>query len=230
MFKDIFQKIKLPLFIILFFVVLILLWNLFGLPSKAELTEIARGYFDKYGLVTVLVASIIEGTLLLGWYAPGGLVIFLGVILSGDPKQALLSVLCTIAGFMIAWTLNFFTGKFGWYKLLLKLGVKSSLEKAQEQFNKNGWKTIYLSYWEPNLASLISTSAGIAQAPIRKFLIISLIATIFWCAFWGIVAYTLGAEILKYLGLIFLVAMIGWIVYLLLKTKKQENLDKISDL
>jgi membrane protein DedA with SNARE-associated domain len=230
MLKDIFQKIKLPLFIIIFFVTLILLWNLFNLPSEEQLTEMARGYFDKYGLITVFIASVIEGTLLAGWYAPGGLVIFLGVILSGDPKQAFLSVLCTIAGFMIAWTLNFFTGKFGWYKLLLKLGVKSSLEKAQEQFTKNGFKTIYLSYWEPNLASLISTSAGIAQVPIRKFLTVSLIATVFWCAFWGTSAYIFGTEILKYLGGIFFVAIIGWVIFITIKHIKQAKSTQSGDL
>ena len=222
MFKDIFQKIKLPLFIILFFVILILLWKLLGLPPKEQLTEIARMYFDEYGLITVFIASVVEGTLLAGWYAPGGLIIFLGVILSGDPKQAILSVLLTIAGFMLAWTLNFFTGKYGWYKLLLKLGVRSSLENAQIQFSKYGFKTIYLSYWEPNLASLVSTSAGIARVSIKRFLIVSFIATVFWCAFWGIVAYSFGSEILKYLGVIFLGVMFVWIVFIIVKYKKQS--------
>ena len=222
MFKDIFQKIKLPLFIILFFVILILLWKLLGLPPKEQLTEIARMYFDEYGLITVFIASVVEGTLLAGWYAPGGLIIFLGVILSGDPKQAILSVLLTIAGFMLAWTLNFFTGKYGWYKLLLKLGVRSSLENAQIQFSKYGFKTIYLSYWEPNLASLVSTSAGIARVSIKRFLIVSFIATVFWCAFWGIVAYSFGSEILKYLGGIFFGVMFVWIVFIIVKYKKQS--------
>jgi len=222
MFNDIFQKIKLPLFLIFFFLLLILLWKLFKLPPEEELIEIARGYFERFGLLTVLVASIIEGALLAGWYVPGGLVIFLGVILSHDPKQAVLSVLLTIVGFLIAYVFNYFVGKYGWYKVLLKLGVKSSLEKAQKDFNKHGFKTIYLSYWEPNLASLISTAAGIAQAPFRKFFFTSVMATFLWAIFWGTIAYIFGEQILQYLGGIFFGVIIIWIIFIIVKHIKQS--------
>ncbi len=79
-----------------------------------------------------------------------------------------------------------------------------------------------MSYWEPNLASLVSTSAGIARVPIKKFLIVSFIATVFWCTFWGIVAYSFGSEILKYLGGIFFGVMFVWIVFIIVKYKKQS--------
>lgn len=219
--KEFFNKIKLPLFLIIFFVVLLLLWKLFKLPPEEELIEMARGYFDKYGLITVFIASIIEGTLLAGWYAPGGLVIFMGVILSPNPERAILSVLVTVIGALIACNINYFVGKHGWYKVLLKLGVKSSLEKAEEKFNKHGLKTIYASYWEPNLASLVSTAAGIAQAPYKKFLLTSILATLLWCAFWGTAAYIFGQQILNYLGGIFFGVMIAWILYIVIKHKKE---------
>jgi HAD superfamily phosphoserine phosphatase-like hydrolase len=202
--------------------VLSLLWQLLGLPPQEQLIEMARGYFDKYGLVTIFFASIIEGALLAGWYVPGGLVIFLGVILSHTPEQAMLSVLATIIGFLIAYKINFFVGKYGWYKVLLKLGVKSSLEKAERDFNKHGWKTIYFSYWEPNLASLVSTAAGIARASFQKFYFHSIIATVFWAVFWGSMAYAFGEQILEYLGFVFFGVMIIWIIYLV--TRKKENI------
>jgi len=230
MFKKIFNQIKLPLYIIIFFTGIILLWELFNLPSEEQLIEISRGYFERYGLITVLFAAIIEGALLAGWYAPGGLVIFMGVILSQSPKQALLSIVLTIIGFMIAYTFNFFTGKYGWYKVLLKFGVKNSLEKAQVQFAKYGFKTIYVSYWEPNLASLVSTAAGIAQAPLRKFLFISLIATIFWAFFWGTLAYTFGSQILEYLGVIFFGVLIIWIIFIIIKHINQGKLEQKTNL
>ncbi len=131
MLKEIFNKIKLPLFIIVFFILLSFIWKLFGLPPEEELIEMARGYFEEYGLITVFAAAIIEGELLAGWYVPGGLVIFLGVILSHSQEQAILSVSFTIVGFLIAYIFNFFVGKYGWYKILLKLGVQNSLEKAK---------------------------------------------------------------------------------------------------
>lgn len=224
--KEFFNKIKLPLFIIGFFLVLILLWKIFKLPPEEELIEMTRGYFEHYGLITVFLAAIIEGALLAGWYVPGGLVIFLGVILSHSPKQAVFSVLLTIAGFLVAYIFNFFVGKYGWYKILLKFGVRNSLEKAQEKFSRYGFKTIYISYWEPNLASLVSTAAGIAQASLKKFLLTSIIATVLWCTFWGTTTFIFGKQILNYLGGIFFGVMIIWIIYIIIKHKNENKINK----
>lgn len=198
------------------------MWKLFKLPKDEELIVIARQYFEQFGLITVLIASIIEGALLAGWYVPGGLVIFLGVILSNSHTQAILSVIATIVGFLIAYTFNYFCGKYGWYKVLLKLGIKSSLEKSEKEFAKHGFKTIYMSYWEPNLASLTSTAAGIAQAPFKRFFIVSLIATVLWAAFWGTAAYIFGEQILEYLGIVFFGVMIVWIIFIIVRHKKQS--------
>lgn len=220
MLKKIFDKIKLPLFIILFFVALSFLWQFLGLPPEEKLIEMAKVYFAKYGVLTVLVAAIFEGALLAGWYIPGGIVIFLGVIFSIDLSQVILSVSATIIGFLIAYIINFYTGKYGWYKVLLKFGVKKSLDKAEKEFGAHGFKTIYLSYWEPNLASLISTAAGIAQASFKKFFLNSVLATTLWAIFWGTVAYIYGQKILEYLGYIFFAVMIGWIIYIIIKNRR----------
>ncbi len=211
------QKLKTPILIITIFTILILLWNLFDLPSEEVLIGMIKSYFSKYGVVTVLLASIIEGMLLVGWYLPGGLVIFLGVILSaGDPYRAALSVVATIVGFSIAYTFNYFLGKHGWYKVLIVFGLKGSLEKAEIQFSKHGYKTMFLSYWQPNLAALISTGAGILKAPFEKFFFYSTIATVLWSSFWGIIAYILGQKVLSYLGIVFFGIMIGWILWIII--------------
>jgi membrane protein DedA with SNARE-associated domain len=222
MLKKTFDKIKLPLFIIAFFIALSFLWQLLGLPPEEKLIVLAKVYFAKWGVITVLIAAIFEGALLAGWYVPGGLVIFLGVIFSKDLSQVTLSVSATIIGFLIAYIINFYTGKYGWYRALLKLGVKNSLEKAQKEFGTHGFKTIYLSYWEPNLASLISTAAGIAQASFKKFFINSILATTFWAIFWGSITYIYGQKILEYLGYIFFAVMVGWIVYIVIKHRKTQ--------
>lgn len=230
--KVLLQKIKVPILIGTFFITVLLLWNLFNLPSEDELISLARNYFQHYGVVTVFFAAIIEGALFAGWYAPGGLVIFLGVIFSRSPQQAVASVVATILGFTIAYTLNFFIGKYGWYKALFRLGVRKPLEKANTSFEKYGFRAIYLSYWEPNLASLISTTAGIAKVSFRKFFIASGVATVFWGIFWGSITYIFGQKILNYLGLVFLAAMLGWIVWIILghlrEKRALKNYDTIS--
>lgn len=219
------QKLKTPILIIVVFTVLILLWNLFNLPSEEVLIDVVKSYFSKYGLVTVLLASVVEGMLVVGWYLPGGLVIFLGVILSaGDPYRATLSVIATIIGFCIAYTFNYFLGKHGWYKVFTIFGLKNSLEKAEVQFHKHGYRAMFLSYWQPNLAALISTGAGVLKAPFKKFFFYSTISTILWSVFWGIVAYILGQKVLSYLGVVFFGIMVGWILWIIVgHYYKKEN-------
>ncbi len=218
------KKLKLPIFIILFFLVMILLWKALGLPSEEVLIEKTREYFFKYGLVTVFIASLIESMLLVGWYLPGGLIIFLGVILSaGNPVHATASVICTILGFSIGYSANYFLGQYGWYKLFIKFGLSRSLSQAQEQFQKYGLRGIYMSYWQPNLGALISTSAGILKFNKLKFITHSTFATIIWSTFWGVIAYFLGEKVLSYLGIVFFGIMIVWILSILIQHNKNKK-------
>lgn len=208
-----FQKIKLPLVISFIFLFFILLWYFLDLPSQDALVAMSKNYFDKYGFLTILIASLIEGMLVVGFYIPGGVVIFTGVILSaGDPSQAVFSVLATIIGFIFAYSFNYFLGKYGWYKLFVKFGLKDSLEEAKHKFENNGYKAIYMSYWQPNLASLISTCAGILKMNLYKFTLHSVLAVVLWSVFWGMSAYLLGEQVLSYLIYIFFAVMLVWII------------------
>lgn len=215
------KKLSLPLTALAIVLSLTLIWRLFDLPPEEELIVLAKQYFAEYGLITVFIASLIEGMLLVGWYIPGGLVIFLGVILAaGNPERAVFSVLATIAGLFLAYLASYALGRFGWYKLFMALGLKGPLEDAKEKFQKKSFKAIYATFWQPNLAGLISTSAGILHASFKKFFITALIATIFWSAFWGSAAYLFGEKILDYLGGVFFVTMAGWIVIEIVKYRR----------
>lgn len=227
-----FNKLKVPIVIILIFVSFILIWDLLNLPPDEVLLSMAQSYFLKYGFITIILASIIEGALVIGWYLPGGVVIFTGVILaSGDPKRAILSVLATIIGLSLAYILNYFIGRYGWYRAFVVFGLKNSLENSKVQFQKYGYKAIFMSYWQPNLAALVSTSAGILHIPFKRFFIYSTFAAITWSVFWGTMAYVFGQKILKYLGIVFFGVMIVWIIYIILNhyfEKKLSNKENIN--
>lgn len=212
------QKLKLPIFALLISLSFILLWKILDLPSDEVMIKMARGFFLKYGFITVLVAAIIESMLVVGWYLPGGIVIFSGVILaSGHPYLAMMSVSATIIGCTIGYTANYFLGKYGWYKLFIKFGLSKSLSEAQVQFQKYGYQSMYMSYWQPNLAALISTCAGITHSSFSKFFFHTVVSTFFWSIFWGTSAYVLGEKILSYLGAVFFGIMIIWIGFIIFK-------------
>ncbi len=219
------NKLKLPIFIAFIAFTLVLVWNLFKFPKEQVMIEIIKSYFDKYGLVTVYVAAIIEGALFVGWYLPGSMVIFLGIILAdGDVKKSFFSVVFTILGLITAYIINYFVGKYGWSKLFKILKVEIAIENAKIKYRDNDMKAIYLSYWQPNLAGLVSTAAGTLHAKFSRFCVHSCIATILWCSFWGIITFAFGKVMLNYMGATFMIVLACWILYILFTNKKIKKM------
>ncbi len=217
-----FKVLIFPLFLLAVFLSLILLWGIFNLPSQGELIEIARSYFARYGLVTVFVSSILEGMLFAGWYYPGSLVIFLGVIFAGKNIFDVAVVVALVTtGLYLAYIFDYILGKYGWYRLFLRIGFQGTIDSAQERLSKYGAGAIGLTYWHPNFAGLTATAAGILRFPLKKFLIFSLAAAIFWDAFWGTLVYLLGEAALSLMGVRFALILLGiWIFWRLIFAKK----------
>jgi membrane protein DedA with SNARE-associated domain len=217
-----FKKALLPLSVLGVFLLIYLAWRFFALPPQEEVIEIARVYFDKYGLAILLVSALVEGTVLVGWYYPGSLIIFLGVILAGkDIKKVVIAVSVITLGLFFAYIINFLLGKYGWYRLLLKFGLRDALEDAKERVSKYGLLAIFMSYWQPNLAALVATSAGILDFSFGKFFLYSLVATSLWNIFWGTLVYFIGEGVLSLVGLRFVfLAIFAWIVYRIWNDKK----------
>lgn len=223
--SNIIRKLKFPLLAIGLIAILYLIWWLFKLPSEQEIMAFLQGYFDKYGLITVLISSILEGLILIGFYYPGGTVIFFSVILAGpDPVRAATVVALVTLGLFIAYIINYFLGEYGWYRLFMKMGFKEGLETAKDRLAKRGAAAIFLTYWQPSLASLTATAAGVLRTPFNKFFIFSLISTTIWAAFWGTLAYIMGEGVFKLIGIRFLILVISlWVIYELFFTKKEET-------
>ncbi|HDH31231.1 MAG TPA: hypothetical protein ENH26_00450 [Candidatus Wolfebacteria bacterium] len=129
--------LALPLIFFAVFVSLWLIWKIFQLPQEQELIEIVKYYFNLYGYWMVFISAIIEGVLLVGWYYPGSLVIFLGVIFAGkDLTQVVLVVSLVTVGLFLAQLFNYVLGKYGWYKLFFEIW----LERANRKFAKAFYK------------------------------------------------------------------------------------------
>ncbi len=158
-------------------------------------------------------APIVEGLLLIGWYFPGTLVVIFAFVAAG-PDAARLAELAAAAGLGLfaAYLTNFFAGKFGWYRLLLAFGLREPLENAQRRLTKYGLSAICTTYWQANLASCISTAAGILQFPFGRFAALSFLAEAFWISFWATLIFFLGKAALSLAGFrIILFAILIWI-------------------
>lgn len=213
------KLLSVPLILITIYLVMFVVWQAFNLPTDDQMIAITKDAFEKYGLWVVFVSALIEGFLLLGQYFPGGIIIFLGVISAGSniPRViAVVSVVCV--AFIIAYTLNYLLGKYGWYALLMKFGLGKSLEDAKRKLSTQGLNAIIFSYWEPNLASITATAAGILQVPMREFQKYSVPGVIVWNIFWGALVFSLGAAALQIVGLKYvLIIFVVWVSIILIK-------------
>jgi membrane protein DedA with SNARE-associated domain len=217
-FKNILKILAIPLSLLVVYFSMLILWKIFNLPPLDKLEAIIKIYFDKYGLWIVFISALIEGFLLIGQYFPGGVVIFLGVTAARDNLIEVGWVLFVVGvAFFIAYYLNYIVGRYGWYKLFLKFGLGNSLDKAKAKLEKHVMTAILGSYWEPNLASITATAAGVLKIPLRYFLTSSLIGIVIWNLFWGIVVYFLGYALLQHQVLMYVTIIAVWCAIILFK-------------
>jgi len=122
--------------------------------------------------------------------------------------------------FFIAYTLNYLLGKYGWYRLLVRFGLRQSLDTAKQKLERQGLSAVVLSYWEPNLASIIATAAGTLQIPLLRFELYSVLGITLWNIFWGMLVFFLGTAALQMMGLKFvLIVFVIWVSVIVVKAR-----------
>jgi membrane protein DedA with SNARE-associated domain len=189
------RAVQPPLFLFCVALTLHITWNLLDLPHPTESTEFLTKYFLTYGYATALIGAFLEGLFMVGWYFPGSLIIFLAVILAPTPLQAVISIAFVTLGLFVSYVVNFFLGKYGWYRLLLFIGLENYLKESQERLRTYGARAILVTYFNPGLAAFTSTAAGTLQFPLAIFLTTSAVALIFWNSAWGILVSIFREEL-----------------------------------
>lgn len=170
--------------------VVFLLDDIFGLPKTSILSEFFLSQYEQYGILIIVVASFLEALFILSIYVPASLVIVLSAFALGFEIETLLKIgLLSLIGFTIANVLNYYLGRYGYYKILLKLGGKQSIEKIQKDFINYPLKTIFFTSFHPNFLAITMISAGIAKSNLLKVLLQSTISLIFWISIWMTVIY-----------------------------------------
>jgi membrane protein DedA with SNARE-associated domain len=217
--------IALPLAVLAVFGLLYLIWLALDLPPEDTMVRIAKDYLDRHGVLIVFIAAYLEGLLLIGWYFPGTLVIILALVLAGPDPVRVAQVAATAGiGLFAAYVTNFYAGKYGWYRLLLAFGLREPLENAQRRLNKYGLSAIFTTYWQANLASCISTAAGILQFPAARFVAYSFVAEALWVTFWATLIFFLGKAALSLAGFrMILLLILIWIAVRLIYRWKFEK-------
>jgi membrane protein DedA with SNARE-associated domain len=216
-----------PLAVLAVFGLLYAIWLALDLPPEATIIAIGKSYLDRYGLWIVLVCGYVEALVVIGWYFPGTLVlIFAMIAASPEPVRYVETAAIGAFGLYCGQVTNFFAGKDGWYRLLLAFGLREPLEKAKGRLTKYGLSAIFITYWQANLASCISTAAGILQFPARRFVVLALVAQTLWFGFWATLIFLLGPAALSLAGFrMILLLILIWIAARLIYRWKFEKRD-----
>ncbi len=205
--------------------------KIFNLPEPEKMLLSLEGAYNRYGVLIILLSSIIEGLLLIGNYVPGGTMIFLGVILASSVLEAVWVVFLVTVGLYSGYLVSYLLGRYGWYVLLTRFGFSEAIERSKMRLEKHAGKAFATSYSVPNLAALTATAAGITKFGFRKFLLYSLASTVGWNIFWGTFVYTLGTRAFELTGFKSAFAVLGvWIVILIISDLINRNRTKNEDI
>lgn len=152
-----------------------------GLPGVEVLTELAKGFFEHYGLIVLYVAAVIESLFMISFYFPGSFVVVLAILVS-DRSFLSLAVIVLIGwvSVLTATVINYWLGKEGFYRLLLHLGSKRDVDDMQAWLEKRGRWAIFFSAVHPNILAVTNICMGIARTGLFKTLALSFIAIAFW--------------------------------------------------
>lgn len=212
--QKLFQYLAVPALAFCFYLALIFIYRKLGLPSPEAIIAWAQKYYEIYGYWVVLIGALVEGALFINWYLPGSIVVALGVVLARQSNlNVFLMVGLIILGFFLTALLNYSFGRFGWYHIFMKLGLKQPLEKVQLKVRDKGLGILFTTYVHPNFGALASTAAGILRLPFWKFLFFSFLAIAIWNSFWGGMFYWFGSFLINHINLLIIAA--GLFIYLI---------------
>lgn len=162
MIKKIFQKIpKLPLSALVFYLSVLLLWQLGLIPSPGNILLFLENLYESYGLTGLFFASFLESIVYLGLYFPGSFIIALAVVLSDGTFQSLFTISLIVAlTLTMTSIINYVLGRVVAMK---KLKEEESLEKKLI-FSKG----LFISMLHPNALAFYFFNSGIEKQNFMK--------------------------------------------------------------
>jgi membrane protein DedA with SNARE-associated domain len=155
--------------------------------------------------------------------AQGDLNVFIAVIVG---------TIGALSGSMINYTLAYYLGRPIVYKFAgSKLGrifllSEERVKNAEDYFIRNGKTSTFIGRLVPGIRHLISIPAGLAKMNLRDFMLFTFIGAGMWNIILAIIGYYLYAvrdQIFPYVGHILLGVGVIFIVYLIIKSKKNAK-------
>lgn len=167
------------------------------LPTSEELLKLFSTYYAQYGYEILFVAALLESLVLINLFAPGQVALALGIVFSRTGETDLPFVMLAVScGVLIGFTIDYLVGYYGFGDLLQRFGQGGVFNKAKTELKKNGGRSIFISFINPNLGAYMSLAAGATKLEITLFGLIALFSIFFWVISWSLLIYALGDIVL----------------------------------
>lgn len=151
-----------------------------------DIVGILDTLFGRYGYWVVFVGLILEGTVVIGAFTPGEVIVLLagGYAARGRLNPFLLVAIAT-AGGMIGSTISYMLGRHGGLPALKRYGryvgvSEERLAASRAYFEIHGSKTVFIGRWVGGVKAWVPALAGAACMPWPVFVGYSFAAAFLW--------------------------------------------------
>lgn len=167
--------------------------------------------FSLYGYPVVFVSSFIEITPL-GWTIPGGSILAIAGFFAYGGSVSLLGII--LSGWLGAWAtflIAYFLGYKSGYKLVKKLRIEKSSKRAKLLLRNHGGVILTTSMMANLTRFAVAYVAGAQKYSPLKFIFYSGAASLTWTSLMVIVGYLAGSERQNLERGIIQLGILGWI-------------------
>jgi membrane protein DedA with SNARE-associated domain len=202
------------------------------------MTEFFHSLFDWYmanlNYLTVALLMAIESTFL---PLPSEVVIPFAAYKAAQGQLSVFGVVFFgTVGALCGSLINYFLAKYLGRPLVYKFAdyglgrvfllSKEKVEHAENYFIRNGRTSTFIGRLVPGVRHLISIPAGLARMNLRDFILYTFVGAGIWniiLAIIGFYLYEIREQIFPYLGYILLVLGAAFIIYLIIKARRNRK-------
>ncbi|MDA8193172.1 MAG: DedA family protein [Thermaerobacter sp.] len=175
------------------------------------------------GLVGVFFGMVLESAYI---PLPSEIILpYAGYLVYLGRASLLGAMVAGLAGGMVGAILGWFLARYGGRPLVERYGRfvgvrRHELDRAEAWFRRHGDGAVFFGRLLPGIRTYISLPAGVAEMPLGRFVLFSLLGALPWTVLFTYVGYTLGvhwqsvAQLSHYFLAAVLMGLVVWVVVL----------------
>ncbi|MDP3910139.1 MAG: DedA family protein [Gemmatimonadales bacterium] len=152
-----------------------------------------RALFESHGLLVVFFGTLLENTLLLGFFVPGALIILLAGVSAQDGVLSVPGAFALgLAGTVLGDTVSYFMGRFGWSRIG-RGSLVTFTEKVREPILRRGPLFVLIYHFAGYTRLVGPAAAGLLRMPYRRWAVADHLGAALWVAVFLGIGYGLAA-------------------------------------